>query len=136
MRMVIATPSGTLELQLKQIAGIRALRMRYDGIDVTIDGLITYIHSRTIIRLLMSGKPFAALKNDDGHVLVSFNRQIGRRKLAAIDAALTRKLAAISADRARLIASEGDSAFNKAWEQTMRRLHRQRVVSIEYITED
>ena len=133
--MVISTASGKRTLPIKQISSIRALRMRYDGIEATIDGLIT-VQTRTMIRLLMSGQPFATFKNDDGHVLVSFNRQIGPRKLAAIDAALTKELAAIGAERAKFMAAEGDAAFNKAWDQVLRRLEGRRVVSIEYITED
>jgi hypothetical protein len=129
MGMVIATRSGTIKLPIKQIARISALRMRYDGIEATIDGLITYIHSRTMIRLLMSEEPFATLKNDDGYVLVSFNRQIGRRKLAAINAELTR----LSTSAGAGILAD----FDKAWDQTTRRrLERQRVVVIQYITED
>lgn len=125
MGMVIATPSGTLKLPIKQIATIRALRMKYDGIEATIDGMITDVRSRTIIRLLISGKPFATLKNDDyGYVLVSFNRQIGRRKLAAINAAEIR------------LRTNGRANSGKAWEQATRRLERQRVVAIEFITED
>lgn len=127
MRMVIASASDTLTLPIKQIASIRALRMKYDGIEATIDGMITDIRSRTIIRLLMNGKPFATLKNDDhGYVLVSFNRRIGRRKLVAISGALTRQST-----------GEGIPANpEKAWEQTFRRLQRQRVVVIQYITVD
>jgi hypothetical protein len=125
MRMVIATASGTLRLPIKQIARIRALRMRYDGIEATTEGLITYIRSRTIIRLLMSGKPVATLMNDGGHVLVSFNRQIGRRKLAAFDAELNK----LSTNAGAGILAD----FDKAWDQTVRRLERQRVVVILYI---
>lgn len=136
MRMVIATSSDRLSLSIKQIARISALPMRYDGIATTIEGMITDVHSPNMIRLLMSGRPFATFKNDGGHVLVSFNSQIGRRQLAAIDAALTKKLVVIDAERTKLIGSAGDAAFNKAWDQVMRRLQRRGVVSIEFITED
>lgn len=122
MRMVIATGSGTLTLPTKQIVRIKALRMKYDGIDATIDGLITYIRSRAIIRLLMSGRPFATFMNFDGHVLVSFNRQVGRNKLASIDAVLTRL-------------RTSDSGAN-AWERARSRLYRRRVVLLDFVSED
>jgi hypothetical protein len=125
MRMVIAPRSGTLTLAIKQIARMRALRMKYDGIEATIDGMITDIRSRWMIRLLIRGEPFASSKNDDyGYVLVSFNRKIGRRKLAAINAALSR------------ISTGPPHDFHEGWEVTTRRLERQRVVVIQFITED
>ena len=123
MRMVIATATDTLRLPVKQISEIRASRMKYDGIEATIDGMITDIRSPTIIRLLINGKPFATRKNDDGYVLVSFNRSIGRRALAEIDAALIR-------------ASHRSPDSDKAWEPTSRRLLRKRVVVISFISED
>jgi len=122
-RMLIATRSDTLTLPIKQIARIRAVRMRYDGSDATIDGIIIGIRSRTILRALISEDPLATFDDNEGTAFVSFNRHIGRRKLAKISAALTRQST-----------GKGIPANpEKAWGQTSWRLERQRVVMIPYI---
>lgn len=123
LRLLIAVPSGTLTLPLKQIARIVALRMRYDGSDAT-DHLIDYIRSNTVRQLLISGKRFATFDDKDGSIFVSFNNRIDRRTLAALSAERNRANTQYTAE------------LLQRWEQTRRRLERQKVVMIWYRTVD